>query len=469
MPSSEPPTTPPSSQSQDAILYIQGLSVQPLERTALRIAAAFEACSVSADAKFMASASQAEQFGSTSATSLKTKVHTIQKAHADGSIKNLIDLYEFSYIDTLTLNQRDGNLISNTLRIAIQLMVNCPRLIGAFIRRKSQKTLMDRLQFVYASFIMALLVIYLGVLIAAAYGTVTQIISPAQSSGPQTAAQTTLNRSDSATPKQGAPKQAPPPTPSSAQTPEIPPGSGMMRMAGGWRELIGRCSPPLVILIALVEAFYPGLKQSLLDAAVQYGSALEYLSFGSRGSALDGQLISLLDHIEAKGYQNLSVIAYSFGSVVALDCIFPANQPPAERVKGIGKLVTVGCPFDLIRVFWPQYYADRRSRANLSRHWINIYSPIDIFGSNFRNDAELLPPDEKAAFQLNQSDSLLLCPSQNIAWTSGRSKKGLTTFELLALVGLEAHQSYWGNTYEAESTAFTMIISELYGGTAFLA
>lgn len=207
----------------------------------------------------------------------------------------------------------------------------------------------------------------------------------------------------------------------------------------------------------------------MLDAAVQYDSALEYLSFGSRGSALDGQLIALLDHIEAKGYQNLHVIAYSFGSILALDCFFPANQMPAERVKGISKLVTVGCPFDLIRVFWPQYYADRQSPDNLSNHWINIYSPIDIFGSNFRNDAELLAPDKNTAFRLSGSASKLLCPSQNIVWTSGRSKKGLTTLELLALVGLEAHESYWGNQYESESTAFTMIVSELYGGTAFLA
>jgi hypothetical protein len=463
----------PQNQSQDAILYIQGLSVQPLEQTALRIASAFDACSVSAAAEFMVSAGQDEEYDKTKASHLKTKVHTIQRNNPDGSTTNMIDLYEFEYLRTLTQSQTEGNLIVKTLRLAIQLIVNCPRLVGAFLSRKSQKTLMDRLQFVYASLIMVLLVVYLVILVTAVFGTVTQVIAAVHPTGSQPPAATAPSRSGAAasspdtSPDNGAPAQLA--SGSLVATTALSSGSGLANAVEFWTALIGRLAPPLVILIAVLEAFYPNLKQQMLDAAVQYDSALEYLSFGSRGSALDGQLIALLDHIEAKGYQNLHVIAYSFGSILALDCFFPANQMPAERVKGIGKLVTVGCPFDLIRVFWPQYYADRQSPDNLSDHWINIYSPIDIFGSNFRNDAELLPPEKDTAFRLSGSASKLLCPAQNIVWTSGRSKKGLTTLELLALVGLEAHESYWGNQYESESTAFTMIVSELYAGTEFLA
>jgi hypothetical protein len=83
-----------------------------------------------------------------------------------------------------------------------------------------------------------------------------------------------------------------------------------------------------------------------------------------------------------------------------------------------------------------------------------------IFGSNFRNDTELLSLDKGSAFYLNGSESFRLCPSQNLAWGAERSKEGLTTLEFVALVGLEAHQSYWGNQMEGERTAFAMTISE---------
>jgi hypothetical protein len=458
-----------SNQAQDAILYIQGLAVQPLEQTALRIAAAFEACSLSAGAAFMVSAGDDEVLATPRAPQLKSKVRTIQRINPDGSNTNMIDLYEFEYVDTLTKNNKDSNLIVKTLRLAMQLLVNVPRLWGAFVRRKSQKTLTDRLQFVYALCVMTLLIVYLAVLITAVYGTVTQVISAGQVGAAQAVAQAAASHSGTPTASQFMVAQAQLPSPASAQTQVGISGSALLPAVGRLTELIGRWSPSLVILIAVLEAFYPKLKQQSLDAAFYYHSALEYLSFGSRGSVLDGQLLALLDQIEAKGYQNLHVVTYSFGSILALDCFFPANQPPSERVKGVSTLTTVGCPFDMIRVFWPQYYADRQSLADLCQHWTNIYSPIDIFGSNFRNDAELLPPDPKTAFCLNGSNSLHLCPSQNIVWTAGRSKKGLTTLELLALVGLNAHQSYWSNQYEGESTAFTMIISELYGGSPFLA
>jgi hypothetical protein len=456
-------------QAKDAILYIQGLAKQPLEQAALRIASAFEAGSLSAGAAYGVSAGRDEELAARTAAKRKSKVFTIQKSNPDGIITNMIDLYEFEYVDTLTKNDKDGNLFSKTLRLAIQLVVNVPRLWGAFVRRKSQKTLMDRLQFVYASGILMLLVVYLVVLITAAYGTVTQVVSTGRPVEAQALVQAASNRFGNATQTQVIFAQAQQPSPASVQTDAGSPSSAIVNAAGTLTRLLGRWAPSLVILIAVLEAFYPKLKQQALNAAFDYNAALQYLSFGTRGTVLDGQLLSVLDHIEAKGYQNLHVIAYSFGSILALDCFFPANQKPSERVRGVNNLITVGCPFDLIRVFWPLYYADRQSLADLSRNWINLYSPIDVFGSNFRNDAELLPPDTDSAFSLNGSEGLHLCPSQNIVWTAGRSKKGLTTLELLALVGLEAHQSYWGYQNEGENTVFTMIISELYGGTQFLA
>ena len=200
-----------------------------------------------------------------------------------------------------------------------------------------------------------------------------------------------------------------------------------------------------------------------------------YLSFGTRRSVLEGNLIELLDHMKAKGYQRIHVIAYSFGSVLALDSIFPADRTPVERIKDIDTLVTVGCPFDLIRVLWPYYYERRKEilkvglkgNGSLTENWINIYSPIDVLGSNFRNDQRIEKPDRYNAVKIKETGSKL-CPSVSIPFTQGSSTAKLSTLEFLALAGLEAHNSYWEHGYESENTAFSLIIPEIYSDHPFL-
>ena len=135
---------------------------------------------------------------------------------------------------------------------------------------------------------------------------------------------------------------------------------------------------------------------------------------------------------------------------------------PAERIKVIRTLATVGCPYDLIRVFWPDYFTERFVASSVIENWINIYSPIDVLGSNFRNDSMKAEPEMKDAISSGNDQNTPLLPRTSLAWATARPMKGLSWPEFFALVGLQAHNSYWEQNYESEYTAFSLIITEIY-------
>lgn len=446
-PSPEPTPLRPAS---EAILFIPGIAGPPLEQTAFRIASAFDVCSQSAVAEFPVSSGQDEEYV-TEGAQLKTKVRTIQRAGPGKDLQNLVDVYEYNYVDALIKEHIESNLLVKAWRLFVQLLVNIPRMCAAFGRNRRQKSPLERAQFVYASAVLSFLVIYLVVLAVAVCDITGKVIS-SRSNQPQPAGVS-----------------------SPISTPTNPQAAGANGLQQQLWESMLIYSPFMVVVFAIVEVFYPGLKKGLADASVRYASVVGYLSFGTRGGVLEGPLNALLGHMKAKGYQKIHVVAYSFGSVLALDSIFPADRAPVERIKEIDTLVTVGCPYDLIRVFWPDYYENRneslkesrKGNGSLTQNWINIYSPIDVLGSNFRNDQTISLPEPDKAIDLNDSDSKL-CPSVSLAFTQGRSKVGLSLIEFLALAGLEAHNSYWEHGYESENTAFSLIIPEIYPGHPFL-
>ena len=58
----------------------------------------------------------------------------------------------------------------------------------------------------------------------------------------------------------------------------------------------------------------------------------------------------------------------------------------ARALSTVKNLVTIGCPFDMVRTYWPNYFINRQRQSNAPVQWINIYAPLDVFGSNFRDD-----------------------------------------------------------------------------------
>lgn len=123
-------------------------------------------------------------------------------------------------------------------------------------------------------------------------------------------------------------------------------------------------------------------------AGARYSTAIEYLHAGIQRATLVGRLSQVLEHIEERElpYKDVAVMGYSFGTLVALDALFLHGRPPDLRFERVETLVTIGCPFDLTRAFWPAYASQPQAGEVAPRRWINVYSPLDVLGSNFRDE-----------------------------------------------------------------------------------
>ena len=94
--------------------------------------------------------------------------------------------------------------------------------------------------------------------------------------------------------------------------------------------------------------------------------------------------------------------------------------------------------------------------------WVNVYSPLDILGSNFR-DAR----DGKIGVELLGGGTVR---PENERWAiPGHADDDVSVIEILMLVGLKAHAMYWGFEDEGEDTAFGPVVEKLYRGKPLLA
>lgn len=423
-------------QPYDAIIYIPGLAGQPFDNVASRMAAAFDTEAHSATAEFNLESGQEEDYAAHEGKNLKTRLRTISRVDPNRKPRKILDIYEFSYLDSLTKHYRDKNILLQAMRLFVLLIANLPRLLGAF-RGKRQKTASEKLQYIIATGVLSLLVGYLVLLAVAVVDTVLQI--------PQIQALTTPSATASASSTEATSQAGQPNTNQTSPT----------RVGITFAQL-------LVILIAAIEVFFPNMKQMFIEAAVTWISMIDYLESGARSQALSGQLLALIDHISSRGYRKIHIVAYSFGTILALDNLFPTGRIPGTRMREIDTLITIGCPFDLIRVFWPDYFAERTALENVPKSWINVYSPVDVMASNFRNDPGVGQPEHKQALVTKGECTVELIPAKNIIWNVGSPKKKMSFFEFLTLAGLQAHASYWESEFETEHTAFAPITSELY-------
>ena len=78
------------------------------------------------------------------------------------------------------------------------------------------------------------------------------------------------------------------------------------------------------------------LKQSIADVAPILCAANSYLSIGMRRDQIMGELVRLIDQLDERAaarYRKLHLVAYSFGSVVALDALFPQDGEVPKRLN----------------------------------------------------------------------------------------------------------------------------------------
>lgn len=188
---------------------------------------------------------------------------------------------------------------------------------------------------------------------------------------------------------------------------------------------------------------------------------VDYLDRGEdNGSQLRGQLAALLEHLaELKDpHATIDVVAYSFGSIVAIDALFPYVQEPPPRLATINRFITIACPFDFVRSYWPGYFKKRFSRTGAPKEWVNFYAPSDVLASNCRDDSAVDTALKRVEVRDGQPDPPF---PTNVPYLIDGREEPVSGKDSVLLKGLRFHAQYWSSRVASEESVFDKVIRHL--------
>jgi hypothetical protein len=201
------------------------------------------------------------------------------------------------------------------------------------------------------------------------------------------------------------------------------------------------------------------VRATLVDTAVSYLCLVEYMSAGIGRAEATDHLQSLLEHLHDRGepYDEVHVVAYSFGSVVAIDSLFPLHQVPSPSVASVRSLTTIGCPFDVFSALWPKHFQNRVRLDGAPAVWLNVAIESDPLASDF------------AQASLHFADGSGRAPDETVpgaAWDQVETPGVLSA--IFALGQLRTHTQYWHPQVFAKS-CFDPLVVRLFGQHPLLA
>lgn len=199
-----------------------------------------------------------------------------------------------------------------------------------------------------------------------------------------------------------------------------------------------------------IFTFAPSYKTIVARLAAEFTCVHHYLEYGRCKQVILGQLDKLTEFVlesEIAGLKpdeelKLDFHSYSFGSIVALDLLFPyVNNTSCHIRKYCKSLITIGCPYEFIASYYPLYFSERNSKLNDIR-WINVYSLSDALSSNFRNDGSEKEPE----FSISEN----IIKPNNIRYELTSANLS-SPINFLMLYQIKAHRFYWDNGPEGQS------------------
>ena len=170
--------------------------------------------------------------------------------------------------------------------------------------------------------------------------------------------------------------------------------------------------------------------QQMMDYAEDQQQAVEVAN--SLGDAIDTVLES------ADTTRPVFILGYSMGALVAFDYLCPRKSQLAltddRHVKAIRALITIGSPLDFVRLYLPQYVANRHPRVQ-GLPWTNIFIPADVLGSNCTDVNNHVVPDPDQMIEVCTG----MKPTRIVKFTDER----LTWSGIRARRGFLSHGDYW--------------------------
>jgi hypothetical protein len=195
-------------------------------------------------------------------------------------------------------------------------------------------------------------------------------------------------------------------------------------------------SKVIVGFTALVLLILPKANVLIPNLATEFVCANDYIHHGMQKQLLLGNLEHLVEYIvENEDDCKIHFHTYSFGSIIALDYIYPfGNKLSANAEFFAEALITIGTPFEFVKSYYPNYYQNRLTTYGDKLHWLNVYSIADALATNFRKDSEQgeaefgIDKQAKKPFNINYEVSAI-------------NKYSLANF--IMLHSIKVHGMYW--------------------------
>jgi pimeloyl-ACP methyl ester carboxylesterase len=230
----------------------------------------------------------------------------------------------------------------------------------------------------------------------------------------------------------------------------------------------GSIASGLLVLGSIVGFSFESARCWLKQLIHIFLSFSRYIKDGLGRSACTGKFNDLLEHILEQFPQRIDVISYSMGSLVALDALFPDANAPNHRTSLVSTITTIGCPFDLVRTFWPSYFLGR-AVPHKSPEWLNVFSPVDLLGSNFANEdgigasvtAGINAASTKCADSLRKEGGRRLNPAKNLLYDHA-GRRSMSLMNALLFGAYIAHSQYWIHGDHGAESCFGVLVPQLY-------
>jgi hypothetical protein len=197
-------------------------------------------------------------------------------------------------------------------------------------------------------------------------------------------------------------------------------------------------------ITSLTIIFIPESSSLLTKVAAEFSTIDNYIQYGEQSQIIQGNLDALIEYIvENEENPTIHLHTYSFGSIIALDALFPiGTEPCANILNNIKLLITIGAPYEFIDNYYPNFYTDRTDNMSQKIEWINVYSTMDAFASNFRKDNKA----KEAQYGIMGRKEVPI----NLNYEIARREK-YNLFSFLTLKHISMHKSYWDDSKSGQS------------------
>lgn len=199
------------------------------------------------------------------------------------------------------------------------------------------------------------------------------------------------------------------------------------------------------------------LKERLTTAGDALLVARNYLRLAEHQPAVTRGLADLVETLTEEGYADITVVAYSFGGVIAVDTLFPSGHVAEKGLACVRGVVTIGLPLQFAEAIRPGWLGGRRFRPGTPAAWHNIYGTVDLLGSEVTVLEDWSPGVGEEAEPPRP---------RNHPYNLGVEA---TAGNVLEMYGFASHGMYWGLDKVEDRNVFDLVVTELYEGTPVLA